>query len=149
MMSSTPRCGCTIRTCICSWLRPSARLERCGWQTPLGGRLALKRYPVARKDIYYGAMVFGVGWALSGACPGPALAAAAGARPLALLVVAGLFGGLLLRDAVVARQSGRREASTDLGALTPQPLTAGLAHGAFGEWLRWAPRHGTSGVTGA
>jgi uncharacterized membrane protein YedE/YeeE len=93
-------------------------LERRNWRTRFGGLLQLRRYRVTRKDVL-GALVFGTGWAVAGSCPGPALAAAAGGRVLALLVVAGLFAGLLLRDAIVARQSARHDTGRELGAPAP------------------------------
>ena len=77
-------------------------LERRGWTTPLGGKLALTRARVAPKNIYGGA-VFGAGWAVAGTCPGPALAMLASGAFSALFVMAGLVAGILFRDAVVAR----------------------------------------------
>ncbi len=91
-------------------------LHRRRWQTPFGGALDLKRYPVARKDIL-GAVVFGAGWAITGACPGPALAMAAGGKVLGVVVVAGLFAGLALRDAYVARSLARQPAPIDAAAV--------------------------------
>jgi uncharacterized protein len=43
-----------------------------------------------------GAAVFGVGWGLSGLCPGPAFVTLAGARPEVLLFVACMFAGTAL-----------------------------------------------------
>lgn len=77
-------------------------LCRFGWQTPLGGPLRLSRYAVSRKDVL-GAAVFGTGWAVTGACPGTALAMLGGGGLLGAVVVAGVFGGLVLRDVAVAR----------------------------------------------
>jgi hypothetical protein len=45
-----------------------------------------------------------VGWAITGACPGPALAMVASGNVLGAVVVGGLFTGLLLRDRVGRRQ---------------------------------------------
>ena len=72
-------------------------LRRRRWVTPFGGRLAPERPAVAPRHVA-GAAVFGAGWAITGACPGPALALAAGGNVLGVVVVAGLFAGLLLRD---------------------------------------------------
>lgn len=44
-------------------------LEKRGWHTPLGGPLALTRWRFERKHIG-GGIVFGTGWAVTGACPG-------------------------------------------------------------------------------
>jgi uncharacterized membrane protein YedE/YeeE len=58
---------------------------------------------VERRHIA-GSIVFGTGWAITGACPGPALAMLASGHVLGGVVVAGLFVGLLLRDQVARRQ---------------------------------------------
>lgn len=79
-------------------------LERRRWQTRYGGPLTLARYRVQRKDLLGGA-VFGAGWAIAGTCPVPALAMVVGGGVLGVCVIAGLFTGLLLRDAYVARQT--------------------------------------------
>lgn len=77
-------------------------LRRVGWQTPLGGPLAITRSPVQRNNVL-GALVFGTGWAVAGTCPVPALAMTMGGGILGVLVMAGLVAGMLLRDAVAAR----------------------------------------------
>jgi hypothetical protein len=90
--------GATIGTAApLLWL-----LERRGWHTPLGGRLKLQRSPVEPKHVL-GAMVFGVGWATTGACPGTALAMAGSGTLPGLFIMAGLLSGILVRDAVTAR----------------------------------------------
>jgi uncharacterized protein len=43
-----------------------------------------------------GAAIFGVGWGLSGYCPGPALTSVVGGAPSALVFVAAMMVGLLL-----------------------------------------------------
>jgi uncharacterized protein len=78
-------------------------LQRRRWHTPFGGTLVAERPPVERRHIG-GSIVFGAGWAITGACPGPALAMVASGNILGGVVVAGLFTGLLLRDAVARRQ---------------------------------------------
>jgi uncharacterized protein len=78
-------------------------LRRRRWRTPYGGQLNPERPPLERRHIA-GSVVFGAGWAITGACPGPALAMAAGGNVLGVVVVAGLFAGLLLRDRVGRRQ---------------------------------------------
>lgn len=77
-------------------------LRRLGWKTPFGGALSLTRTPVERKHVL-GAVIFGTGWAVAGTCPAPALAMIGGGTVLGIVVVAGLFTGLLLRDAVAGR----------------------------------------------
>ncbi len=77
-------------------------LQRRRWSTPLGGALSLTSTRPERKHVL-GAMVFGIGWAVAGTCPGPALALTAGGGLLGLAVIAGIVAGLLLRDAIVER----------------------------------------------
>ncbi|GAC1456210.1 MAG: hypothetical protein PVSMB4_16470 [Ktedonobacterales bacterium] len=72
------------------------------WRTPLGGPLTITPSRVERKFVL-GGMVFGTGWAVAGGCPAPLLGMIAAGRVLAVFVVAGLFGGIMLRDVVVAR----------------------------------------------
>ncbi len=76
-------------------------LERRRWRTPLGGPIEIERAPVQRRHIM-GALTFGTGWAIAGTCPGPALAMTVSGHVLGAAVMAGLFFGLLLREAVKA-----------------------------------------------
>lgn len=78
-------------------------LERRRWKTPFGGPLQVQRLPVTRRAVF-GAAVFGSGWAVAGTCPVPALAMGVSGSGLGLLVAAGIFGGVALRDAIDARQ---------------------------------------------
>ncbi len=77
---------------------------RRGWETPLGGKLAVDTTPVGRRHGL-GAIVFGSGWAVSGTCAGPAVAMVGSGHVLGLVVVAGLFAGIVARDSLVARAS--------------------------------------------
>jgi len=79
-------------------------MRRSRWHTPFGGDLALVRAPITRSNVY-GAAVFGTGWAIAGTCPVPALAMSASGAGLGLVVVAGLFGGIALRDRVSATRA--------------------------------------------
>ena len=81
-------------------------LRRRGWHTRYGGPLALPGGRVERKHVL-GAIVFGTGWAITGSCPGPALAMVAGGKLLGLPVAAGLLTGQLLRDRVAGRSMRR------------------------------------------
>lgn len=98
-------------------------LERRGFRTPLGGRLERERAPIARRHIV-GSAVFGAGWALAGTCPVPALAMTAGGNVLGAVVAAGLFAGILLREATWARLGSRRPAPP---AAQPEPAAAAAA----------------------
>jgi uncharacterized membrane protein YedE/YeeE len=90
-------------------------LQHRRWRTPLGGPLRPARSPVARRHVV-GSLLFGTGWAVAGTCPGPAIAMVGSGRLLGLVVVAGLFLGIALRDAAVARPD-RRPVATDLESM--------------------------------
>ena len=82
-----------------------ALLERNKAKTVLGGTLSLSRSPVKRQNVVGGAL-FGIGWALSGTCPAPALVMLASGAGLAIITIIGLFIGLGLRDAQTSRATG-------------------------------------------
>jgi uncharacterized membrane protein YedE/YeeE len=71
----------------------------------LGGefRLPPRRAPVGR-DVLVGATLFGVGWGLSGLCPGPAVVALASARVGALVFVASMVAGMVVHDRFYRRR---------------------------------------------
>ncbi len=75
-------------------------LERRGLQTPLGGRLELRRWDVERKHVF-GGIVFGTGWAITGACPGTASTMIGGGSVLGIVLAVGIVTGIALHDAVV------------------------------------------------
>jgi len=83
-------------------------LRRIGWVTPLGGPLELPPSRIERKHVA-GGVIFGVGWAVAGTCPAPALAMVGSGGWLGLFVVAGIFYGLMLRDSVVERGEQKRQ----------------------------------------
>jgi len=65
-----------------------------------GAPLFADRFPVYERTrvdrrLLGGAALFGVGWALAGICPGPALASFAFAMPAALLFVPAMATGML------------------------------------------------------
>ncbi len=97
-------------------------LERAGVTTLLGGRLALSRSRVQRHHVVGGA-TFGVGWAVVGTCPAPALVMLASGAGLGAVAVAGLFVGLRLRDV----QTSRRAAAPTVGDGEHHEVSA-LAH---------------------
>jgi uncharacterized membrane protein YedE/YeeE len=80
-------------------------LERRAWVTPLGGRLALLRWPVDRSHVT-GGVIFGIGWALTGACPGTASTTLGAGSLLGLVLIAGMVAGVGLRDVTAARTKG-------------------------------------------
>lgn len=66
-----------------------------------------------RRDItpplIIGAALFGAGWALSGFCPGPAIASAATLQPTVWTFLGGMIAGMLLYRAYEALQTRTRE----------------------------------------
>jgi uncharacterized membrane protein YedE/YeeE len=52
-----------------------------------------------------GAAMFGVGWGLSGLCPGPAIAGAPLGAPQSLIFVGALVAGMLLKDTLAERRA--------------------------------------------
>ena len=77
-------------------------LERRKWRTPLAGDLALVRWPVERKHLV-GGTVFGVGWAITGACPGTISGMIGAGSILGGVTLVGFMGGIVLRDSIVER----------------------------------------------
>ena len=95
-------------------------LERRKWQTPLGGAMKLARTAIERKNIL-GAALFGVGWAIAGTCPVPALTMLASGGLLALVVIGGFLMGIVLRDNVATKQ-GKQTESVELAPAPAQQL---------------------------
>ena len=73
----------------------------------MGGPLKVEKESVQRKHVL-GGMVFGAGWAVTGTCPGPAIAMVAGGGLIGLIVVAGLTVGVFLRDWVAMHSTAPR-----------------------------------------
>lgn len=66
-----------------------------------------------RRDIDFrlvaGAALFGLGWGLGGFCPGPALTSVGAMSSKALIMVAGMFGGMFLFQQLDNLRSRQRE----------------------------------------
>ena len=71
--------------------------KRRGWLAQGGQPLDIYRYGSDRwKSYLLGGSVFGMGWAVTGACPGPLfIALGAGYWPMAIAIVGALLGTLL------------------------------------------------------
>lgn len=98
-------------------------LERRGIVTPLGGKLWLSRSRPQAHHVRGGAL-FGVGWAIAGTCPAPALVMVSSGAVLGVVTIAGIFVGLHLRDRQVsapthAGDGEHRPSSTPSGNLLP------------------------------
>lgn len=73
-------------------------LEWRGWHTPLGGKLTPRRWKMDRSRVLGGA-VFGVGWAITGACPGTVSTMVVAGGLLGVVPLAGILAGIIVRDA--------------------------------------------------
>ena len=60
-----------------------------------GGALEIKRKPF-HKGVVFGGTIFGMGWAITGACPGPIYAQMGGGTLMAILTFIGALGGMYL-----------------------------------------------------
>ena len=85
-------------------------LEKRKTKTALAGTLTLSRSRPTRQHVVGGAL-FGIGWAVSGTCPAPALVMLVSGAGLAVITIVGLFLGLNLRDRQVARLAGTATAA--------------------------------------
>lgn len=72
-------------------------LERRGMNTPYGGELSLSRSKPERHHIKGGAL-FGIGWAIAGTCPAPALVMLSSGALLSLIAIPGIFIGLRIHE---------------------------------------------------
>jgi len=86
-------------------------LERRNHNTLLGGRIALSRSMPQRHHIKGGAL-FGVGWAIAGTCPAPALVMLSSGATLGLFAIAGIFLGLHL-NSIGSERAGQPAAPGD------------------------------------
>lgn len=77
-------------------------LRRNRFRTPFAGELRVEQAPPTKENVA-GAVLFGAGWAVTGACPGPALAMTASGAVMGVPLMAGLLTGAALREAVASR----------------------------------------------
>lgn len=70
-------------------------LKRFQLKSLQGEAIKIKEKPF-QKGVILGGLIFGMGWAITGACPGPIYAQLGGGEPLALLTFAGAFIGSYL-----------------------------------------------------
>ncbi len=71
------------------------------------------------RRLVLGSALFGVGWGLSGYCPGPAVVNVATGVPLALLFVGAMLGGMGLFRAWERWEAARAAPAASLGAADP------------------------------
>jgi uncharacterized membrane protein YedE/YeeE len=82
--------------------------EKRGVNTPFGGQLVLSR-SMPEKHHWQGGALFGVGWAIAGTCPAPALVMLSSGAMLSLIAIPGIFLGLRIRE----RQTSESVAAGD------------------------------------
>ncbi|MEZ4726460.1 MAG: DUF6691 family protein [Caldilineaceae bacterium] len=70
-------------------------LKRLGVRTVQGEAIKIKEKPF-QKGVIFGGILFGLGWAITGACPGPIYAQLGSGEYLALLTFVGAFIGAYL-----------------------------------------------------
>ncbi|MBA2752869.1 MAG: YeeE/YedE family protein [Chloroflexia bacterium] len=75
-------------------------LERRRWRAPHGGPLVLRRWDSEAKHVR-GGIVFGAGWAITGACPGTAATDLGSGRLLGIVLGIVFVAGIALRDLAV------------------------------------------------
>lgn len=69
---------------------------RMNWKTSTGKPLDIHQYERGWKRYFMGGTVFGMGWALTGACPGPLfISLGAGFYPILLAIAGALLGTFL------------------------------------------------------
>lgn len=98
-------------------------LKQRRWVTPLGGPLTITPSRIESKFVR-GGLVFGVGFGVSGTCAAPAVAMVGTGHVVGLATIAGLFAGIALRDAWVARSTApagtRSEELSRSGSTSPE-----------------------------
>jgi uncharacterized membrane protein YedE/YeeE len=91
---------------------PAFALARGRARPWLGGTFALPTRRDVDPQLVGGAALFGVGWALVGLCPGPALASLARGAPEVAIFVGAMLGGAWLTQLALRARSTSRAAAT-------------------------------------
>lgn len=76
-------------------------LERRQTATPYGGQLRLSR-SMPQKHHVKGGALFGVGWAVAGTCPAPALVMVSSGALLGVVAIGGIFFGMHVHESSVS-----------------------------------------------
>ncbi len=69
----------------------------------LGAPMQLSSATDLDKRLLLGSLVFGIGWGISGFCPGPAVVSAATGQPKAWIFVASMLAGMALYSMIERR----------------------------------------------
>lgn len=105
-----------------------------GERPMLAKRFRLPTRRTIDRRLVGGAALFGVGWALAGFCPGPAITSLGAGGGQALLFVAAMAGGMILYNVATAhatRVRSRSSAATDrtpaqpVSIMLPRPVAPG------------------------
>lgn len=88
-------------------------MEQRGTNTPFGGQLKLSQSKPQPHHIKGGAL-FGIGWAIAGTCPAPALVMVSSGAALGLIAIPGIFLGLHLRERQAMKELATTPARTDI-----------------------------------
>lgn len=86
---------------------PAYAWARARGRTLTGAPLALPDRRSLTRPLVIGAALFGVGWGLSGFCPGPALVNVATGNPIVLIFVASMAAGMWLQRRLLGTSSGQ------------------------------------------
>jgi hypothetical protein len=70
----------------------------------LGAPMRLSSATKLDNRLLLGSLVFGIGWGLSGFCPGPAVVTAAAGQPKALIFVASMLAGMAIYSMIERRK---------------------------------------------
>lgn len=79
--------------------------SRSSLTAPLSGRVYTRRLKALDRDVVVGGGIFGVGWGLSGICPGAAYASLGIGNTVILYGIAGMFVGTYLQGYLRGSQS--------------------------------------------
>ena len=69
----------------------------------LGAPMRLSSATGLDSRLLLGSLVFGIGWGMSGFCPGPAVVSAAAGQPKAWIFVAAMLAGMALHNMIERR----------------------------------------------
>ncbi|MDD3764017.1 MAG: hypothetical protein PHP86_12080 [Nevskiales bacterium] len=97
---------------------PAFAYARRNGRTVFGLQLSLPDRRTLSRPLVIGSLLFGLGWGLSGVCPGPGLVLVTGGTWEAGLFVASMIGGMLISDLFERRRTAAAvpvSAGTQLG----------------------------------
>jgi uncharacterized protein len=78
-----------------------------GRRAPLTGELIALDHSSPEPRHVFGGIVFGIGWAIVASCPGPLIAQVGSGRVLAVVALAGVVFGVLVRERAASLAAGR------------------------------------------